>query len=332
MPRTLPALLALACATACLVEAGEAKKPQRPKKPRKQYWTATDPIKAGEDFEVQGEYVGDAAVAAQVIAMGAGRFQAVFYQGGLPGAGWSRGKPCERVNSQLADDGPRFQGKRWQAVLKDGQLTVHDAQGGGQSVLKRTVRRSPTLGMKPPAGAVVLFDGTSPDAFPRGRMTEDGLLTEGVTTQRAFGGFRLHLEFRPPFMPTAKGQARGNSGAYLQRRYEVQILDSFGLDGKHNECGGIYKVKAPDVNMCLPPLSWQTYDIDFTAPKFDEAGNKTANARLTVRHNGVVIHSDVEVPHKTGSGRAEGPAPGPLCLQNHGNPVRFRNIWVVEKK
>jgi hypothetical protein len=141
--------------------------------------------------------------------------------------------------------------------------------------------------------------------------------------------FRLHLEFRLPFMPYATGQGRGNSGVYIQRRYEVQILDSFGLEGVANECGGLYRQQPPDVNMCLPPLTWQTYDIWFTAARFDGEGNKTANARITVLHNGVPIHNDYEVVAKTGAGRPEAPEPMPILLQDHGNPVRFQNVWIV---
>ena len=116
-----------------------------------------------------------------------------------------------------------------------------------------------------------------------------------------------------------------------QRLYEVQVLESFGLAGKHNECGGIYSIQAPDVNMCLPPLAWQTYDIDFTAAKFKE-GKKVEDARITVFHNGVKIHDDVKLPKRTtASPLAESAAPGFLHLQNHGNPVRYRNIWVLEK-
>jgi hypothetical protein len=133
-------------------------------------------------------------------------------------------------------------------------------------------------------------------------------------------------------MPAGKDQGRGNSGVYLQGRYEVQILDSFGLAGEHNECGGIYSVKAPDVNMCYPPLAWQTYDIDFTAAEFAD-GKKVKDARMTVKHNGVVIHENVAVPKATTAAiLGEGPEPGPIYLQDHGNPVRFRNVWVVEKK
>ena len=129
-------------------------------------------------------------------------------------------------------------------------------------------------------------------------------------------------------MPYARGQARANSGVYIQRRYEVQILDSFGLKGVHNECGGLYRQQEPDVNMCFPPLSWQTYDIEFTAAQWNAAGEKTANARLTVLHNGEPIHRNRELRNKTGAGKPEGPEPLPIYLQDHGNPVQFRNVWL----
>jgi hypothetical protein len=151
------------------------------------------------------------------------------------------------------------------------------------------------------------------------------------TRPRSVGDFHLHLEFRTPYKPFARGQHRGNSGVYIQRRYEVQVLDSFSLSGEANECGGLYRMKTPEVNMCLPPLSWQTYDIDFTAAKFDADGKRIAKARLTVVHNGEVIHDDFELPNKTGAGRKESPEPLPIWLQGHGNPVQFRNIWIVER-
>ncbi len=154
--------------------------------------------------------------------------------------------------------------------------------------------------------------------------------TGSIVTRKKFTDFKLHIEFRTPFMPEARGQGRGNSGVYLQGRYEVQVLDSYGLEGKDNECGGIYKVGKPLVNMCLPPMQWQTYDIEFHAPKF-ENGQKKEQARITVRHNGVVIHDDIPIPGPTG-GALDGneSQPGGVYLQDHGNKVQFRNIWLVE--
>ena len=300
----------------------------------------TDPAQAGPDFAVQGEYLGqiqtDAgilAIGVQVIALGDGKFRAVGYPGGLPGAGWD-GKEKHIAEGQTKDGKTVFTvaDSDAKAVIKDGVLEIVDGSGKTIGTLKKTERKSPTLGAKPPAGAVVLFDGTSADNFKGGRMTPDGLLMEGATSKQTFGAFTLHMEFRTPFQPFDRGQGRGNSGVYAQGRYEVQILDSFGLEGENNECGGIYGVARPKVNMCLPPLSWQTYDIDFTPAEYKD-GKKVRNARMTVRHNGVVIHQDVEIPKATTAAPLpEGPEPGPIFLQNHGNPVRFRNIWVVEKK
>jgi len=300
--------------------------------------TFTDPAEAGPDFAVQGEYVGtvqdDGPVkyGAQIIASGDGKFDAVGYRGGLPGAGWDGGEKL-RASSEMKDGVLKFDApdEDVTATVTDGVITIKGSDGKTTGTLKKIDRTSPTLGAKPPAGAVVLFDGTSPDAFQGGRMTDDGLLMEGVTSKQKFQGFTMHLEFRTPFKPHARGQGRGNSGFYAQGRYEVQILDSFGLDGKGNECGGIYSIAEPSVNMCLPPLSWQTYDVDFMPAEFRD-GKKVRDARMTVRHNGVVIHDDVALTHATTAAPVrEGPEPGPIFLQNHGNPVRFRNIWVVEK-
>ena len=124
----------------------------------------------------------------------------------------------------------------------------------------------------------------------------------------------------------------GEISGFIQGRYEVQILDSFGLEGKSNECGGIYSISEPIVNMCFPPLSWQTYGYDFTSAVYDDAGKKIVNASVTLRHNGVVIHDKLELSKGTPGKHPEGPGPGLLYLQGHGNPVVFRNIWVIEKK
>lgn len=281
-----------------------------------------DPAEAGRDFALQGEYAAPGAPeAVQVIALGGGAFRGVFLRGGLPGAGWD-GSGRRETDGMLADDGVAFEdGSR----IEGGRLRAETPDGRAYE-LRRVERRSPTLGEPPPPGAVVVFrEGQG--RFD-GRVDEHGNLAAGASSQDPMGDARLHLEFRTPFMPRARGQARGNSGVYLQNRYEVQILDSFGLSGEWNECGGLYQVRRPTWNMAYPPLAWQTYDIEFRAARFDAGGRKTAPARITVRHNGVPIHEDVELPDKTGGGDPEGPEPGPLYLQDHWNPVAFRNVWM----
>jgi hypothetical protein len=213
-------------------------------------------------------------------------------------------------------------------TLKDGTLRVHTA-GGESAVLRRIERESPTLGAAPPAGAVVLFGKPDLAAFAEGKLDPRGFLAAGARTKERFGSFTLHVEFRTPFMPDARGQFRGNSGVYLQDRYEIQVLDSFGRSGEANECGAIYEQRPPDQNMSFPPLVWQTYDIDFAAARFDASGAKTSPAKVTVRQNGVLIHDGVELTGPTGRGEAEGPEPGPLVFQDHWNPVVYRNLWLV---
>jgi hypothetical protein len=298
-----------------------------------------DPAKADADFAIQGEYVVEVKsegetkkIGVQVIALGSGKFHAVGHIGGLPGDGWDQqGK--KEADGELKDGAVHFKDEKGSATIKDGVLTIHNADGVEVGNGRKIKRESPTLGAKPPSGAVVLFDGTTADGWQNGRISEDGLLMEGCTSKQTFQSHKLHIEFLLPYMPEARGQGRGNSGLYLQGRYEVQMLDSFGLAGKNNECGGIYSIKDPDVNMCFPPLSWQTYDVEFTAARYDESGKLLENARMTILHNGVVVHKDVELPKTTTAAPVKaGPEPGPVYLQNHGNPVRYRNIWVVETK
>jgi hypothetical protein len=290
---------------------------------------------AGPDFKVQGEYSGTLKegdkLGVQVIALGDGKFHAVGYPGGLPGDGWDQSEKKIEADGKTVDGVTTFTHKeQGVGTLKDGQLTLTDKDGEQVGVLKKVLRKSKTLGQKPPEGAVVLFDGKNADKFKNGKLSDDGFLQQGTMSKDTFGSFKLHMEFRLSFMPFARGQGRSNSGCYMQGRYEVQVLDSFGLAGKHNECGGIYTVKDPSVNMCYPPLSWQTYDVEFTAAKYDDTGKKTANAVMTVLHNGVKVQDKVEVPKgTTAHPTKEGPGPGPLYFQNHGNPVRYANIWVV---
>ncbi|MEZ6043516.1 MAG: DUF1080 domain-containing protein [Planctomycetaceae bacterium] len=295
-----------------------------------------DAESAGKPFAIQGEYSGEVKtqdgpmkLGVQVMAQGRNELAFAAWFGGLPGDGWN-GEGVLRGKGEMTGETATLTGEHGRGEIKDGNLTIYDADNNLMGELQKIERKSPTLGAKPPEGAVVLFDGTTADQFENGRLSEDNLLMEGVTSKDKFQDFQLHLEFRLAFMPNARGQARSNSGCYLQGRYEVQILDSFGLTGEDNECGGIYKASKPDLNMCLPPLAWQTYDIEFHAAKFDAEGKKISNARATVKHNGVAIHTDREIPGGTPGGpvRGEGAEEGPIFLQNHGDPLRFRNIWV----
>jgi hypothetical protein len=312
-----------------------AKKDPPEKKPKPKQPAYLTVETAGPDYKVQGEYFGQVAgnrdkkLGIQVIALGNGTFRACFLKGGLPGAGWD-GKSKIEIDGKTDGDKTVFEGKGYEAVIKNERLQARDAKGQ-RLIGERIVRKSPTLGAKPPAGAIVLFDGSSADEWAKGHMDKRKLLAAGSASKRTFTDFTLHVEFITPFKPLGRGQGRGNSGVYLQHRYEIQVLDSFGLAGMDNECGGIYKKGRPKVNMCLPPLTWQTYDIEFTAPAFED-GKKVAPACATVRHNGVVIHDKLKIDGKTGGSKGNEGEPGAIFLQGHGNPVFYRNIWIVEKK
>ena len=202
-----------------------------------------------------------------------------------------------------------------------------------------------TVDATPPKKAVVLFDGkhkdeekdfshwTAGEGRKIGWKSDDGVMkivpkSGSIMTKMDVTDFKMHAEFKIPQLPSdVKGQGRGNSGIYIQRRYELQILDSYGLEPKNNECGSLYRFKAPDKNVCSMPERWQSYDIIFHAAKFD-GNKKVENARITVWHNGVLIHDNVELQNKTGAGQPEGPEPGPILLQDHGNEICFRNIWI----
>ena len=226
----------------------------------------------------------------------------------------------------LVDGARRLQTRGGEARRR--QAVVPGPDGDVEGVLE--IAASPTLGAAPPAGAVVLFDGSSADAF-EGQAARNWFVAVGCDSKQGFGDHRLHLEFRTPFQPAARGQGRGNSGVYVQGRYECQVLDSFGLAGKQNECGGVYSISDPIVNACLPPGQWQTYDIQFTAAKW-RGLEKVADARMTVHLNGILVHDDLALTHATTAAkRKESDSGGGLYLQDHGNPVAYRNIWVVEQ-
>jgi hypothetical protein len=312
----------------------------------------TGAVLAGDS--VMGEWKGklrggdgvERVLEAQVVAEGGDRYRAVMRlaRDGAWNAGKSTGR---RKGKTVAFSGSLDLGQGSGGVCQlhgqvdSGSFTGECAASGSSArfSMTRVERRTPRLGAKPPEKAMALFDGTSLDGWvqrdgqPAGwELREDGSMevTRGdILTRRSFGDVRIHLEFRTPLMPEARGQARGNSGVYVQGRYEVQVLDSFGLEPMDNGCGALYRIAPPRVNASLPPLQWQTYEIIFRAPRFDPSGSKTANARITVRHNGEVIHLNRELPRLTPGGVSnEENERGPLLLQDHRDPVQYRNIWV----
>jgi hypothetical protein len=197
-----------------------------------------------------------------------------------------------------------------------------------------------TLGKKPPEGATVLFsgkdlegwvktDGKTPAAWS---VANDAMTVEkgagSIRTEKAFGDFQLHIEFNVPYLPQAKGQARGNSGVYLEGIHELQVLDSYGLEPQDNDCGAIYKQVIPRVNACKPPLQWQTFDITFRKARVID-GKVEKKSRLTVVQNGLTIIDDAEIsPTPGGIGGIKEGDDGPIMLQEHGHAVQFRNIWL----
>ena len=258
--------------------------------------------------DYQGEWTLDngadyGSLVAQVIALGKGQYRANLnsqFNDGWP--------PLVSLEGRLEDAAAQFSGRgEFEGIVLDiegaikadkfaGKFKGRDEYGqeiSGSFQMEKVIRLPPTLRAKPPAGAIVLFNGKNFDKWQHAgkrqgadsvqwRLLKGGAMevkpgTGSIITKKKFNDVKLHLEFRTPFMPEARGQGRGNSGVYLQGRYEVQILDSYGLEGLDNECGGIYRVGKPLVNMCAPPTQWQTYDITFRAPRFNENGEKTSS-------------------------------------------------------
>lgn len=330
---------------------------KKEKDPRAKF-AAVEPYEVDSDFDLQGEYFGslDAGrlpqpypsghchdvdrgggqpwhrVGLQIFAKGDGQFEGYEYSGGLPGSG-AYGPKIKLFGFRQGDAVlMRSASSDHSFVLENGTALAFYPGWEPMGQIARVIRTSPTLGIPPYWGSRVLFDGSSTKHFKDGKMTYDGLLNAGTELKYTYEDYTLHVEFQLPYMPYAREQGRANSGVYLQSRYEVQILDSFGLDGVDNEAGALYKYKAPDLNMVLPPLSWQTYDIDFRSPRFDQLGNKLESARVTVRLNGVIVQNNISLERKTGGGAEETPNLLPIKLQYHGNPVRFRNIWIVDRR
>jgi hypothetical protein len=319
--------------------------------------------------KAMGDWSADGAPAVQVIPMGDGKYRAhifpAFATGQEPLAVLvGTGKDGQVTFTGEADGAqennsakenswwPAPAGsKAWSGAIANGVFTLNQP-GKPAAQLKPVDRSSPTLGAKPPAGAVVLLGPDTTDlsqtwgTFKDGKITgpcpwtldAGGVMTcipakGDIASKAVFGDCRLHLEFRLAFEPSNRGQDRSNSGLFIQERFELQILDSYGLMGLFNETGSLYRSVKPLVNACLPPGMWQTYDVDFTAAKV--AGTKVVKgAVFNVQLNGVLVQKDATLDHCTGarSKRQLTNDPGPILLQDHNHPVAYRNIWVLEKR
>lgn len=204
---------------------------------------------------------------------------------------------------------------------------------------------TPGVGSMAPSDAIVLFDGSGLSSWEAVRGGEakwkvaDGVVTVeastgDIRTKQLFGDVQLHLEWRTPAIVEGEGQGRGNSGVFFHEVYEVQILDSYNnVTYSNGQAGSVYKQHIPLVNASRGPGEWQTYDIVFQSPVFAEDGEVVRNAIVTVFHNGVLIQNHVELTGHTpyiGPPKYEPHGKGAIKLQDHGNPMSFRNIWVRE--
>lgn len=311
-----------------------------------QYGRSLLPVWAPECWEgdpFSGDYVGtlyngagETAVVGHLLATNFGQFKFILRESF--DAAWN---PWAVLEGPLENDEIWLTGFGWEATIKGDTLEATLPDTTDRFVLKRVGRLSPTLGKKPPEDGIVLFDGSDFSEWvgdggevtwtlAAGDAMEVNPKTGGIATRRAFGDMELHLEFRSPYSPGNPHQFYGNSGVFIQRCYEVQVLMSHGKMAENNDCGAFYGQFLPAVNMCAPPLQWQTYDITFRAARFNEAGEKTENARVTVLHNGVAIHDDLELPGPSFENLTDPKVPTPLYLQDHHNRVQYRNIWVRE--
>lgn len=296
-----------------------------------------------------GEYAGtftpDGGAAtplmADVVGQGNGSYQVVLF---MPTATGGKTKRMEITGKQQDNAVPftsNAGGLDWTGSLGGGNLTLSGkGTGGGAIALHKVIRHSPTEGLRPPANAIVLLPYVPSHAPALTEWTNKDWPTYGdgsvssagnnSTTVREFGDLQLHCEFRLPYEPTERGQGRANSGIGFTNRYEIQILDSFGLVPGAGDVGSIYNIVPPSVNPEFPPLQWQTYDIVFHAAQMGPDGKLEKLPRVTVYLNGVKVQDNNEIPRPTGIGPGENAARGPLQFQFHHHPVRFRNAWVVD--
>ncbi len=300
--------------------------------------TKVEAVKDSPDYMLLGEFKGkvqsdngeEQTFALQVRPIGKDRFEGLGFFGGLPGEDGFLPEQIPMIGKRH-EQYVVLSGSPWAIFAKQDQCILLNMEGNKVGTLERVIRTSPTLGSKPPADGIVLFDGTNTDQFVNGQMTEDGLLMRGTEVRMLLQDFDLHVEFWLPFMPASAGQQRGNSGIYVLSRYECQILDSFAQDLLFDGCGALYRYKSPDLNMCLPPLTWQTYDVRFTAPRWASDGSKLRDARVSIWLNGVKVQDDVALPDKTGHGAKEEVLLLPIKLQDHSDPVFFRNVWAIDR-
>lgn len=296
-------------------------------------------------------------IAAQIVPCADGAYQIHFFTE-------LRKKAPEYVviEAEPAGDKLVFRRGPWSGTIQADRFTGRGSLRGseGSFEMKKAFYQSPQLGAKPPQAAIVLFDGSDFNEWEMVRgggetgpvtwKIDDGVMKvvpefgnhrigASIGTRRTFSDFHLHIEFRLPLLPENTDQRRGNSGIIIEefQFFEVQVLDCYGLPGYYDECGAIYQIAPPKVNMCLMPLQWQSYDITFRAPRFDRDGNLGEPPEITVDHNGVLIHKDLVLPYSDNAAKMRRQKPdsrkiGRIKLQDHGYPVEYRNIWIVEKR
>jgi hypothetical protein len=301
--------------------------------------------------EYAGSYHADRSqstkATAKVIAEGLGYYRVVLQAEPL-----TPGEPTAQFEIYGVQQGTRVNlfGRantaEWHGRLADDKLVADPGYYGMGAELTKTIRKSPAEGLQPPSAAVVLLPfapGKAPDtsAWKGGswKPQDDGSLQcdpgkGSIMTRQSFGDMKLHLEFWLPLMADSFGQGRANSGVIINNLYEIQVLDSFGLVPSMGDCGSIYDQARPRVSASLPPERWQTYDINFRAPRMNPDGTVKEKARVTVELNGVKVQDNVAIEGAT-AGHEPGKPPanvaaGPLQLQDHGNRVRYRNVWLVE--